>query len=445
MGKGIGIGGNLWSAAWRAYGASVIVVAALLSASALHGQRREPTPKPGKVKPGITVLLEDSLSLLAGKRVGLITNQTGVDERGRTTIDLLATDERVTGRGARLVRLLSPEHGIRGTEDRIDLADSRDEKTGVPIVSLYRKTTEGPSSSALDSVDVLVLDLQDIGTRTWTYVGVMVYTLQAAASRQLPVIICDRPNPLTGQHVEGVLLDSALATTVLDTTGARSNGFALWPMPLRHGLTMGELARFYREALALPVALHVMPVANWRRRMWFDETGLPWVQPSPNLPTLASALLYPAIVPFEATNVSVGRGTALPFQQIAAPWLDADSVAALCNGLELTGVKFSAEQVTPRGPTDGKYDGQSLRAVRVEVLDRDRVQPSRVGAALLWAIGRRHPAEFTFDAKRLDERFGSSRARAALLAGDDPDAVMDGVLGDALAFPRRARSALLYR
>jgi uncharacterized protein YbbC (DUF1343 family) len=195
----------------------------------------------------------------------------------------------------------------------------------------------------------------------------------------------------------------------------------------------------------LPVTLHVMPVANYRRRMWFDETGLPWVQPSPNLPTPASALLYPAIVPFEGTNVSVGRGTEAPFQQIGAPWLDADSVAALCNGLELAGVRFHAERFTPRGPTDFKYDRQPLPAVRVEVIDRERAQPSRVGAALLWALGRRHPAEFTFDAKRIDERLGSTRVRQALLAGNDPDDVMDSVLGDALAFPRRVRSAMLYR
>jgi uncharacterized protein YbbC (DUF1343 family) len=445
MGKGDGNQGNLRGRKRRAYGVLLLLAVSLVHGTAAGAQRREQTPKPGKVKPGITVLLDDSLALLAGKRVGLLTNQTGVDERGRPTIDLLTTDPRAVAQGVRVVRLFSPEHGIRGTEDREDLADARDDRTGLEIVSLYRRTTVAPPDRTLADLDVLVIDLQDIGTRTWTYVGVMLYAMQAAARRQLPVIICDRPNPLTGLHVEGAMLDSALATTVLDTTGRTSNGFALSPMPLRHGLTMGELARFYREFLSLPLSLHVMPVANYRRRMWFDETGLPWVQPSPNLPTLASALLYPAVVPFEGTNVSVGRGTELPFQQIGAPWLDADSVAALCNGLELAGVRFRAERITPRGPTDGKFDRQSLPAVRVEVLDRDRAQPSRVGAALLWALGKRHPGEFTFDGKRVDERLGSTRVRQALLAGDDPDAVMDAVLTAVLAFPRSVRSAMLYR
>lgn len=443
MRKGDRGGSNLRRARTLAYGALGLWV--LWGAGSVGAQRRPEATKPGKVRPGISVLITDSLGLLAGKRVGLVTNQTGVDEKGRPTIDLLASDPRVLARQVRLVRLFSPEHGIRGTEDRPDLADGTDAGTGLPIVSLYRKTTVGPPDDALRDIDVLVVDLQDIGTRTWTYVGVMLYSMQAAARRQIPIIVCDRPNPITGMHTEGVLLDSALARTAVDTTGRRSNGFALWPMPLRHGLTMGELALFYRAALALPVTLHVMPVEHWRRRMWFDETGLPWVQPSPNLPTLTSALLYPAIVPFEATNLSVGRGTDTPFQRVAAPWLDADAVAKRCNDLELGGVRFHAERVTPTAPTDFKFGGQSLASVRVEVVDRDRLQPSRVGAALLWAIGQRHAAELTFDAARLDERLGAAATRTALLGGSDPDGVMDAAMGGALAFARRTRALLLYR
>ncbi|MCU0633537.1 MAG: DUF1343 domain-containing protein [Gemmatimonadaceae bacterium] len=415
--------------------AVLVAVSALWHA--LPAQRRD-APKPGKVLPGISVLVTDSAALIAGKRVAVVTNQTGVDERGRSSVDRLA--ER-----AKIVALFAPEHGIRGEEDRPDLADGRDATTGAPIYSLYRRTTVGPSAEQLREVDVLVVDLQDIGTRTWTYVGVMLYTMQAAARAQVPVIICDRPNPITGARTEGALLDSALASTVLDTTGQRSNGFALWPMPLRHGLTMGELARFYRDALKLPVTLHVIPMANWRRAMWYDETGLPWVRPSPNLPSLESALLYPALVAFEASNLSVGRGTDAPFQRLGAPWLDADSVAALLNGLELTGVRFDAERVTPRAPTDGKFDGVALGAVRVVVTDRDRVQPARVGAALLWALARRHPGEMTLRTTRFDERFGAAAARAQLLSGADPDAVMDATLADALAFARRTRGLLLYR
>jgi uncharacterized protein YbbC (DUF1343 family) len=398
-----------------------------------------------KVRPGITVLLDDSIKLIAGKRVALVTNQTGVDERGRRSIDLLATDPRAQRAGVKLVRLFAPEHGVTGTADRPNLSDEQDEKTGLTIHALYQNRTIAPPESLLTDVDVLVVDLQDIGTRSWTYVGVMLYTMQAGAKRGIPVLVLDRPNPITGARAEGALLDSALANAEMPVPGNRTNGFALYPMPLRHGLTMGEMARLFQAQFKLGTRLTVVPMRNWRRGMWFDETSLPWVRPSPNMPNITSALLYPALVPFEASNVSVGRGTDEPFQRFGAAWLRADSVTRMLEDLSLTGVKFKAERFTPNKPGDGKFAGQSIPGIRIEVTDRERVQPARVGAAILWALSRVHKDSLRLTAAGFDLRLGAARVREALLGGADPDAVMDRQLPAVIAFERDARRFYLYR
>jgi uncharacterized protein YbbC (DUF1343 family) len=436
---------------------SVIGVGSLVSGCAGGGRPdNAPMPDEGldgmpigdrnrKVRPGITVLLDDSIKLIAGKRVALVTNQTGVDERGRRSIDLLAMDPRAQRAGVKLVRLFAPEHGVTGTADRPNLSDEKDEKTGLTIHALYQSRTIAPPDSLLTDVDVLVVDLQDIGTRTWTYVGVMLYTMQAGAKRGIPVLVLDRPNPLTGARAEGALLDSALANAEMPVPGNRTNGFALYPMPLRHGLTMGEMARLFQTQFKLGTRLTVVPMRNWRRGMWFDETSLPWVRPSPNMPNITSALLYPALVPFEASNVSVGRGTDEPFQRFGAAWLRADSVTRMLEDLSLTGVKFKAERFTPNKPGDGKFAGQSIPGIRIEVTDRERVQPARVGAAILWALSRVHKDSLRVTAAGFDLRLGAARVREALLGGADPDAVMDRQLPAVIAFERDARRFYLYR
>jgi len=398
-----------------------------------------------KVRPGITVLLDDSIKLIAGKRVALVTNQTGVDEKGRRSIDLLATDPRAVRAGVKLVRLFAPEHGATGTADRPNLSDEKDLKTGLTISSLYQSRTIAPPDSLLTDVDVLVVDLQDIGTRTWTYVGVMLYSMQAGAKRGIPVLVLDRPNPITGARAEGALLDSALANGEMPAVGNRTNGFSLYPMPLRHGLTMGEMARLFQAQFKLGTRLTVVPMRNWRRSMWFDETSLPWIRPSPNMPNITSALLYSALVPFEASNVSVGRGTDEPFQRFGAPWLRADSVTRMLEDLSLTGVTFKADRFTPNKPGDGKFAGQSIPGVRIVVTDRERIQPARIGAAILWAISRVHKDSLRVTATAFDQRMGSARAREALLGGADPDAVMDRQLPAVIGFEKDARRFYLYR
>jgi uncharacterized protein YbbC (DUF1343 family) len=408
-----------------------------------NASRRQPEAD-RTVRPGITVLLNDSIGLIRDKRIGLITNQTGVDERGRSTVDLLFADDRAKAANVQLVALFSPEHGIRGTEDRTNLPNEMDPKTGLMVYSLYTRSTIAPPDSTLKEVEVLVVDLQDIGTRTWTYVGVMLFAMHASERLGIPYVVLDRPNPLGGR-AEGVLLDSSLADAREGTTESPRNGFALWPVPLRHGLTMGELARMFHRELDMKGRLHVIPVANWRRGLWFDQTKLPWVKPSPNLPNLTSALLYPALVPFEGTNVSVGRGTADAFQRVGAPWLRADSVVVLLRDLELAGVRFRAERFTPVAPGDSKYDGQSIPGVRIEVLNRNRIQVARVGAALLWAIGKAHGGEFTVRDAAVDARLGSPAVRAALLAGEDPDRVMDRHLPALAAWEQQVSRYHLYR
>lgn len=398
-----------------------------------------------KVRPGITVLLDDSIKLVAGKRVALITNQTGVDEKGRRTIDLLATDPRAARAGVKLVRLFAPEHGAKGTEDRTNLADDTDQKTGLPIHSLYQRTTIAPPDSLLRDVDVLVVDLQDIGTRTWTYVGVMLYAMRAAERRSIPVLVLDRPNPITGSRTEGAILDSALANPNEPTPERSSNAFAIAPMPLRHGLTMGELAKFFHAQFKLGARLTVVPMQNWRRQMWFDDTDLPWVKPSPNMPNISTAVLYPALVPFESSNLSVGRGTAEPFQRFGAPWLRADTLVQLLEDLSLTGVRFRSERFTPNAPGDNKYAGRSIPGVRIEITDRDLVQPARIGASILWALSRINRDSLRITSKGFDERIGSTKVREAILAGADPDAVMDRQLPAVVAFERDARRIYLYR
>jgi uncharacterized protein YbbC (DUF1343 family) len=395
------------------------------------------------VKPGISVLLDDSLGLIRNKRIGLLTNQTGIDEHGVSDIERLG-DQRARAAGVRLVRLFSPEHGIRGTEDRQHIESGVDERSGLPVISLYTETTVAPPDSLLADLDAFVIDLQDVGTRTWTYVGAVDYAMRAAARRRLPIIVLDRPNPLTGVHVDGPMLDTALSNPEENTRQRPGKAYALYPFPLRHGMTMGELALFYNSVLGINAPLHVVPVAGWRRGMWFDETGLPWVKPSPNLPTLQSALLYPSLVAFEGSNVSVGRGTDIAFQRFGAPWMNAARVAQLLNGRHLPGVEFVVDPFTPQNPGDGKYGGRRIPGVRIAVTDRNAVQSGHVAAAVLWALDRVNHDSLKIRPVTFDERFGSTAVREAIMSGADPGQAMDHQRIPVARFLDNARRFFLY-
>lgn len=427
---------------------AVLLVLACVSGAATPEAEAGGAVRSGHVRPGISVLMTDSISLIAGKRVGLLTNQTGIDEHGRSDIDLLyEAGTRTTGDVAapRLTALFSPEHGIRGTEDHTNLANGRDARTGLPVFSLYGATTLPPPDSVLDRLDVLVIDLQDLGARPWTYVASMVYTMRSAARHGLPVLVLDRPNPITGVHVEGPLLDSTVAYAGSQSATRSATPTSLYPIPSRHGLTMGELALFYNDVLHLGATLHVIPMQGWKRTMWFDETGLPWVRPSPNMPSLASATLYPGVVWLESTNVSVGRGTADAFQQVGAPWLDARQAVDLLNDRNLPGVRFKAGRFTPRHPTDEKYGGHEVQAIRIVITDRERVQATRVGAALLWAIARTNGDSLRIRIESFNQLVGIPSAREALLSGADPDSLIDATLPAVVRFQEESRKYWLYK
>ena len=397
-----------------------------------------------RVRPGITILLRDSIHLIRGKRIGLLTNQTGIDEKGNSDIDLLR-DKRARAAGVNLVQLFSPEHGLRGTEDRENIASGIDAKSGLPVYSLYGRQTVAPPDSILRSLDALVFDLQDIGTRTWTYVGAMIYSMRASARVRKPIIVLDRPNPITGYIIEGPVLDSSLANPNDPEPGRPGQAYALWPVPLRHGMTIGELALYFNDVLKIRADLHVVPVQGWRRDVWFDLTGLPWVKPSPNMPSLQSAMLYPGLVAFEATNLSVGRGTPEAFQRLGAPWLNAAATVAILREREIPGARFYVENFTPVNPTDGKYGGQAIPGIKIVVYNRSNLQAARVGASLLWAIRKTAGDKLTIRNREFDLRFGSPPVREALLRGEDPDALIDREYKAAYAFRQSTRQYLIYR
>jgi uncharacterized protein YbbC (DUF1343 family) len=422
----------------------LLMGAVVISAACRHAAPTSAPAPAGGVRPGISVLMSDSLGLVRGKRIALLTNQTGIDEHGVSDIEVLR-NTRARDAGVRLVRLFSPEHGIRGTEDRTHIESGIDERSGLPVHSLYTETAIAPPDSLLTDLDALVFDLQDVGTRTWTYVGSMIYAMRAAARRHLPIIVLDRPNPITGDHVDGPMLDSDLANDNEQSARRPAKPYALYPFPLRHGMTMGEMARFYNDVLAIGAPLHVVPASGWKRSAWFDETGLPWVRPSPNLPNLTSALMYPALVAFEGSNVSVGRGTADAFQRLGAPWMNAAEVASLLNSRDTPGVRFVVDSFTPMNPGDGKYAGRLIPGIRVMVTDRNAVRPGHLCAEILWALLRSNRDSLRVRDATFDERFGSSVMRQALFSGEDPDRVVDRGQGAVNAFEVAARRFLLYR
>jgi uncharacterized protein YbbC (DUF1343 family) len=308
------------------------------------------------------------MHLVRGRRVGLVTNQAGVDHAGQSGVDLLLAA------GVRLTALFSPEHGFRGTADPgAAVASATDSATGLPIYSLYGKTS-APTDSMLAGVEVLLVDLQDAGARYFTYLWTTTEVMRAAARRGIPVVVLDRPNPVGGL-IQGSVLD----------TGFRS-AVGLLSVPMRHGMTLGELARLANADLGLGAQLTVVPAAGWRRSMYFDETGLPFVPPSPNLRSLEALIHYPGLCLFEGTTLSVGRGTDHPFEQIGAPWLDTLRVLAAVRGAGLNGVRFDGVEFTPVRPGDGKYADTAVAGVRLHVTDRSVYDPTRTAMALLTAV-----------------------------------------------------------
>jgi uncharacterized protein YbbC (DUF1343 family) len=350
---------------------------------------------------GIDVLRAERFARLAGKRIGLVTNHTGRARDGAATIDLLADVPGVT-----LVSLFSPEHGIRGILDA-SVPSSVDERTRLPIHSLYGDTRR-PSDAMLAGLDAVVIDLQDIGTRFYTYMTTMAYVIEEAARRKIAVIVLDRPNPIGGVQIEGPALDEA----AVGFTGYLAS------MPIRHGLTLGELARLFNAEKQIGADLSVVAMKDWRRDAWFDETSLPWINPSPNMRNLHAATLYPGIGAFESTNISVGRGTDTPFEQIGAPWIDGVPLAEALNARALPGIRFYPVRFTPSA---SKFSGQECGGVFMVITDRAVLRPVRVGVEIAAALLKMYPGTLEIDAAR--RLFGSQAGLDRLKAGDDPAAI----------------------
>jgi uncharacterized protein YbbC (DUF1343 family) len=393
-----------------------------------------PPPAPARapstaatVRPGIEVFLADVPPALRGKRVGLITNHTGIDRFRNSDIDLIARH-----RDLKLVALLAPEHGIRGTAAAGEkIVDETDPKTGVPIYSLYMAEDRGPTPEMLRDVDVLVYDLQEVGGRTWTYVSTMALAMQAAVKKGIPFVVLDRPNPIGGEIVEGALLDPRFKSFV-----------GMYPIPARHGMTVGELATLFNEKYGIGADLIIARVENWRRSQWFDETGLPWVNPSPNLRSLAALMSYPGSVYFEGTTLTEGRGTDRPFEQIGAPWLNAPEVARVMNERRLPGIRFEAITMAV-APTAAKHKGQTIPAIRFVITDRQAYRPVRTSLLLIDEIRRQHPRDFAWT-RTIDRLTGSDKVRRAIEGGWLPT-LLEEWDREAAEFRESRAPYLLYR
>jgi uncharacterized protein YbbC (DUF1343 family) len=395
-------------------------------------------PAAAQVRPGIEVLLTDSAHLVAGKRVGLLTNQTGVDRSGRRAVDLLAVDPAL-----RLLMLFSPEHGFRGTDDRPGSGRTVDSATGLPIYNLYgaKDPPDAGVTGVLDSLDAVLVDLQDIGARYYTYVSTAVILMERAAGRGTPVLVLDRPNPLGGEAVQG---------NVREHPGLERTFVGFLPVPMRPGMTRGELLLLANDVLGIHARLTVIPAAGWRRGMYFDATGLPWVRSSPSMPDLESALHYPGTCLFEGTNLSVGRGSRFPFQVIGATWIDAPAVirrmreAGSGKREALDGVEVWADTLTPHAPSDGKNDGVRINVIRLRVTDRRRYDPTRTAVALLAAVRAVHPDSFHFAAERFDLLAAGPTLRRAILAGRAPAVIWQAWEAGLERFRRGRGRYLLY-
>lgn len=353
-----------------------------------------------EVLPGVEVLLRDSLHLLEGKRVGLITNHSGRDRSGKSSVDLLHQ-----AKGVNLTALFAPEHGLRGAaEAGVAIASTIDSATGVPIFSLYGETRV-PTPEMLEQVDVLLYDIQDVGARVYTYEWTMALAAEAAGKAGKTFIVLDRPDPVRADRVEGSVLRPEYSSFV-----------GLHPVALRYGLTPGELLRYLVGAGHIEASVIVVPMAGYTRAMWFDETGIPWVNPSPNLRDLDATLLYTGTVFFEGTNLSEGRGTDAPFRVVGAPWLtDAGAIAEELNAKGLPGVRFDS---TSRTVNEGqKHGGLTIPMIEVIVVDRDSVVPVEVGAQMLQVIRSRHVDDWEWRVSHIDRLAGTDQLRMAVESG----------------------------
>ncbi len=427
------------------------LAAALALAACAPEKPAAPGPAAARVKTGLEVFAAKRLDLVRGKRVGLITNPTGADASLRSTADILAGLAEI-----KLVALYGPEHGVRGDAQAGEYVPFyEDRKYHLPVFSLYGQSmkpepgmlknideymrsydtkSEGkmPEKGMVGDIDVMIYDIQDVGTRVYTYIATMAFAMQACAEAGVDFIVLDRPNPIGGVTMEG---------PVLDYPGS-SSYIGLYPIPARFGMTMGELALLFNDRfLERKAKLTVIPMEGWRRTMWFDQTGLPWIIPSPNMPTLETATVYPGQVMFEGTNVSEGRGTTKPFELFGAPWIDGAALAAKLNALGLPGVIFREAWFTP---AFSKFQGQLCGGCQLHVTDRALYRPFAAGLHIVKAIRDAYPDKFEFHKDYFDKVMGTPRVREAMESGTDIRAIVEGLEPGLAAFAELRKPYLLY-
>lgn len=375
----------------------------------------------GQVLTGLDILAGRGFAPMVNKKVGLITNHTGIDRFGRSII------ESMHGKlGDKLLALFSPEHGLQGMLDS-KVPSSVHEETGLPIHSLYGETRR-PTHEMLEGIEVLVFDIQDIGTRFYTYITTMAYAMEEAAKRGIEFIVLDRPNPINGLAVEGPVLDKKLLSFI-----------GYYPMPLRHGMTVGELALMFNSENRIGCRLEVIKMEGWSRKLWFDQTGLPWVNPSPNMRSLTEAMLYPCVGTLEGTNISVGRGTDTPFELLGAPWIDGIKLAAMLNARRLPGVTFVPVRFKPEASV---YQGELCGGINLIVLDRNAFRPVATAVEIASALYRLYPNIFQID--RALSHIGQSWVIERIKRGDDPRQIAAAWEPEVRAFIKLRSKYLLY-
>ena len=393
--------------------------------------------KHSRTQVGADVLLHDQLELIDGKRLGLVTNHSALLGSGEHLVDAL-----VRRKGIRLKALFGPEHGIRGkAPDRKSIGHTVDPDTGLPVYSLFGKITK-PTSRMLKGIDLLLFDIQDVGARFYTYSTTLTLTMEAAAEKGIPYLVLDRPNPIGGRHVEGPMLERSLRS------------FVGWlPVPVVHGLTLGELALMINGEGwlrgALGADLTVVKMEGWRRNWTFDQTNLNWINPSPSIRSLHTALVYPGTCFVEGTNVSEGRGTEHPFEQIGAPWINADRLYAELRSLRLPGITFETTAFTPRSTrsvtTDSKFEGIRCKGVALKVTAPSKFEPVKTGIGLLYALQQLYPDQFSMKRQRLDELTGSRYVRREIKQGIHPSDIAEHWKSDNELFVSKRKQYLLYR
>ena len=411
--------------------AGLLVVVLALSTFSAAIAKNDKVKKKDKFRLGIEVLLQDKLDLVKGKRVGLITNPTGVDQNLDSIVDLLHKNPNVE-----LTALYGPEHGVRGSAQAGQYVEKyTDEKTGLPVYSLYGSTKK-PTPEMLKDVDVLLFDIQDVGTRYYTYIYTMALAMEAAKENNIPIIVLDRPNPISGTKVEGPVLEDKYSSFVGE-----------FPIPVRHGMTVGELAELFNKEFGIGADLTVVKMDGWKRNMYYDDTTLQFIMPSPNMPTLDTALVYPGACLIEGTNVSEGRGTTRPFELIGAPFIDGSALAEKLNSYHMPGVKFRDSSFIP---TFSKFTNQLAHGIQIHVTDRNSFKPFETGLYIVKTIHDMYPGQFQFRTpgsngiSYFDNLTGTGSIRSAIEQGKSVEEMEAAWQQDLNKFMETREKYLLY-